>query len=113
MLQQIWHLALDRENERDTEIWLAQGRLIAAGAETPRAGDYVFLRRRHRGAFLVGRVLEDAHFAAEGIIEAKMRWAPLDKPVALKGFPKGDGLQKANAGALEHRLEARRWLEPR
>lgn len=113
MLQQVWHLALDRESEPQVEAWLAHGRLVAAGLEAPRAGDYVFLRRRHRGAFLVGRVLEDAHFAADGVVEARMRWTRPDKPAVLKGFPRGDGLQRANAGALEHRLEARRWLGPR
>ena len=110
MAVHVWHLVVPREKQAETEAWLIEGRLVAEGVGLPRKGDVVYVRDRHKGAFLVGRVLEDARFAEEGKVEAKVRWARIEDPLVLAGAPRGEGLRRMHGHSWEHRIEAKRWL---
>jgi hypothetical protein len=111
MAVHVWHLVVPRERQPETDTWVVESRILAPCEKIPRKDDVVFLRDPHKGAFLVGRFLDDARLAALGVIEAPVRWVRIPEPRILMGAPRGAGLRRMHGHSWEHRIEAQRWLD--
>jgi hypothetical protein len=107
---QVWHLVIGGETRAEVESWLRSGALVTGSVELPRPNDFVFLCDAFRRMFAVG-VVQEARFAADGVVDARIAWARIRPPAHFVGASRRRGLSRANAHAGGQRIIARQWFE--